>query len=125
MRMPSLKKITVAIFGIAAAAAASAAGDGIPQRQVADMLYELAFANRTVYTRDIVQRLTIEDSVIAASEHYLDHKGLPLPAQMFRYAAEELDTNDFWWRSSHCAAVPASAVAAVHPLPPRSRSAVT
>ncbi len=78
-----------------------AAADGIPHRQVADMLYELAFANRKVYTRDIVQRLSNEESVVTASEHYKNEKGLPLPAQMFRFAAEELldetgETGDFW-----------------------------
>ena len=90
--------IAVMVFTIALAtgASAGAAKDGIPHRQVADMLYELAFANRTVYTREIVQRLANEESVIAASEHFKDEKGLPLPAQMFRFAAEELETNDFW-----------------------------
>lgn len=86
----------VFMIALPAAAGAGAAKDGIPHRQVADMLYELAYANRTVYTRDIVQRLANEESVITASEHFRDEKGLPLPAQMFRFAAEELETNDFW-----------------------------
>lgn len=73
-------------------------GGGIPPRQVADMLYELAFANRKTYTRDVVQRLTIEESVLTASEHYRAEKGLPLPAQMFRLGADELlnNTDAFW-----------------------------
>ena len=89
-------KLMILTLGLATASSAGAASEGIPYRQVADMLYELAFANRTVYTRDIVQRLANKESVITASEHYLDEKGLPLPAQMFRLAAEEIDTNAYW-----------------------------
>lgn len=99
--MISLTKIMILTLSLTIAASASVAADGIPHRQVADMLYELAFANRKVYTRDIVQRLSNEESVVTASEHFKDQKGLPLPAQMFRFAAEELldengETGDFW-----------------------------
>ncbi len=87
--MKSLTKIMILTLSLTAAASATAAGDGIPRRQVADMLYELAFANRKVYTRDVVQRLSNEESVVTTSEHYKKKKGLPLPAQMFRFAAEE------------------------------------
>ena len=38
--------IMILTLSLTVAASAGAAGDGIPQRQVADMLYELAFANR-------------------------------------------------------------------------------
>ena len=97
MRALSTAFMALAIaLTIAGGAGTVAAKDGIPHRQVADMLYELAYANRTVYTRDIVQRLANEEAVITASEHFRDEKGLPLPAQMFRFAAEELETNDFW-----------------------------
>ena len=93
MQSPSAR---VVVFTLClAAAGAGAASDGLPYRQVADMLYELAFANRTVYTRDIVQRLG-KESVVGASEYYMDEKGLPLPAQMFRLAAEQIETNDYW-----------------------------
>ena len=96
--MKSLTTIMILTLSLTAAASAGAAGDGIPHRQVADMLYELAFANRKVYTRDIVQRLSNEESVVTTSEHYKDEKGLPLPAQMFRFAAEELlDNSDDLW----------------------------
>ena len=99
--MRSLTKIMILTLSLTAAASTGAAADGIPRRQVADMLYELAFANRKVYTRDIVQRLSNEESVVTTSEHYKGEKGLPLPAQMFRLSAEELldDTGDmgnFW-----------------------------
>lgn len=87
-------KLMALILGLAAADADASAR--IPARQVAAMLYALALANRTVYTRDIVQRLDpANDAVIAATEHYLDHKALPLPAQMFALAAEELDAGGY------------------------------
>ena len=86
----------VLTLGLAITASAGAASDGFSYRQVADMLYHLTLANRTAYTRDIVQRLANKESVITASEHYLEEKGLPLPAQMFRLTAEEIATNDFW-----------------------------
>ena len=45
-----------------------------------------------------MQRLSNEESVVTTSEHYTDEKGLPLPAQMFRFAAEELleNSDDLW-----------------------------
>ena len=90
--------VALALGSPAAAATEDPGSAGIPNRQVADMLFELALANRKVYTRDVVQRLSSEDRVIAASEHYIDQQGLPLPAQMFRLSAEELlgNTDDFW-----------------------------
>lgn len=86
-------------LGLTVPAVGETGGDvEIPARQVADMLYELAFANRKTYTRDVVQRLTLEESVLTASEHYKAEKGLPLPAQMFRLGADELlnNTDAFW-----------------------------
>ena len=91
--------ITILTLGVAVSATAQTSGDAeVPVRQVADMLYELAFANRKTYTRDVVQRLTLEESVLTASEHYKAEKGLPLPAQMFRLGADELlnNTDAFW-----------------------------
>ena len=82
-------------------ATSAIADDGaIPQREVADMLYDLAFANRKTYTTEVVQRLTINEKIITASEFHDEQKALPLPAQMFRFAAEELlDHNDSYWLS--------------------------
>ena len=92
-----MRGIVLCVF-LGTATHAGSADEGIPQRQVADMLYEMAFANRKVYTRDVVQRLTLEESVLTASEHYQDEKGLPLPAQIFRLGAEEIlnNTDAFW-----------------------------
>lgn len=96
-----MRRILLLILALglpASAAAESGGGAEVPVRQVADMLYELAFANRKTYTRDVVQRLTLEESVLTASEHYKAEKGLPLPAQMFRLGADELlhNTDAFW-----------------------------
>ena len=89
-------KVMVLVLGLTATSA-GASSDGIPSRQVADMLYALALANRTVYTRDVVQRLgPSKESVVIATEHYIDEKGLPLPAQMFGLTAEEIDNDDYW-----------------------------
>ena len=54
-------------------------------------------ADREVYTRMVVQRLAVEEEVITASEHFEDDVALPLPAQMFRFGAEEVmdNTEDF------------------------------
>ena len=89
-------KVMALVLGLMATNA-NASSDGIPSRQVADMLYALALANRSVYTRDIVQRLgPSKESVIIATEHYIDKKGLPLPAQMFSLVTSEIDSSDYW-----------------------------
>ena len=77
--------------------AASAAADGIPYERVADMLYAVMSADREVYTKMVVQRLTVDDKIITASEHFQDDLALPLPAQMFRFGAEAVldSTEDF------------------------------
>ncbi len=72
------------------AATAAAAADGLPYQRVADMLYRVMSADREVYTRMVVQRLTVDEKVIAASEHFGDDAALPLPAQMFRFGAEKV-----------------------------------
>jgi hypothetical protein len=61
---------------------------GIEPKDVADMLHAVMSSDRTVYTRVVVNRLTLKDKVITASEHFEDDKALPLPAQMFRFGAE-------------------------------------
>lgn len=66
-------------------------------KQLADMLHMVMESDRTVYTRVIVNRLTLQDKVITASEHFEDDQALALPAQMFRFGAEMVDskTDDF------------------------------
>ena len=67
----------------------SGTGDaGIGPQVMADALHAIMEADRTVYSRQVVNRLQDEEQVIAASEHWLDERVLPLPAQMFRMGAE-------------------------------------
>ena len=96
-----MKRNALALAGLAlgmgAAMATSVAAEGIPLERVADMLYRVMSADREVYTRMVVQRLTVDEQVITASEHFEDDLALPLPAQMFRFGAEEVmdNTEDF------------------------------
>jgi hypothetical protein len=64
---------------------------------MADALHAVMEADRTVYTRNVVNRLQNDEKVITASEHWQDDKALPLPAQMFRMGAElaAQKTSDF------------------------------
>ncbi|MDQ8203708.1 DUF3365 domain-containing protein [Pelagicoccus sp. SDUM812003] len=66
----------------------SEAASGISPQKMADALHLVMSSDRTVYTRNVVNRLTKQDKVITASEHWVDDKALPLPAQMFRMGAE-------------------------------------
>lgn len=61
---------------------------GIQPQQMSDALHSVMAADRTVYTRLVVNRLQNQEKVIKASEHWKDEKALPLPAQMFRYGSE-------------------------------------
>lgn len=61
---------------------------GISPQAMADALHTVLETDRTIYTRLIVNRLTLEEKVIKASEHWKDEKALVLPAQMFRAGAE-------------------------------------
>jgi hypothetical protein len=45
-------------------------------------------SDRTVYTKQVVNRLQNDEKLIKATEHWKDEKTLPLPAQMFRMGAE-------------------------------------
>lgn len=69
-------------------ACGSETGGGISPQAMADSLHSVMEADRTVYTRLIVNRLQNEEKIIKASEHWQDDKGLVLPAQMFRYGSE-------------------------------------
>ncbi len=71
-------------------ATAAVAEDGVSYPDVADMLYQVMSADRAVYTKMVIQRLTVDDKIITASEHFQDNMALPLPAQMFRFGAEKV-----------------------------------
>jgi len=61
---------------------------GIEPKVMADALHAVMASDRTVYTKQVVNRLQNDEGVIKASEHWKDDKALPLPAQMFRMGAE-------------------------------------
>ena len=61
---------------------------GIEPQKMADALHTVMNADRTVYTKKVIQRLVKQDKVIKASESWKDDKALPLPAQMFRMGSE-------------------------------------
>ena len=75
------------------ASTATPAGGFTPE-QVADTVFTVLAADRKVYAKQIVNRLVNEEKVIKAHENYMDEKTLPLPAQVFRMGAEEVDTVD-------------------------------
>jgi hypothetical protein len=66
----------------------ASAESSISPKQMADALHAVMEADRTVYTRSVVNRLQNDEKVIKASEHWQDEKALPLPAQMFRMGSE-------------------------------------
>ena len=97
MTQKYVRRVAVGL-GAALTLAATAAEDaGVPHAKVADMIYSVVSADRSVYTRMVVERLTIEEEAIEASEHFEDDVALPLPAQMFRFGAEMVadETEDF------------------------------
>lgn len=74
--------------------AEASATAGIEPKVMADALHAVMESDRTVYTRNVVNRLTKEQQVIKASEHWKDEPALPLPAQMFRMGAEMVAEKD-------------------------------
>jgi len=74
-----------------AAPAAPAAAKGVSEKDMADALHAVIAADRFVYTKLVVNRLSEEEKVIKASEHWEDDKALPLPAQMLRAASDRLE----------------------------------
>ena len=81
-------RMRAAVTAAVVLGAPALAADGVSYRQMADALHAVMEADRTVYTRVVVNRLQNEEKVINASEHWQDDKALPLPAQMFRFGAE-------------------------------------
>ena len=66
------------------------AANTIPIKVMADALHTVLDSDRAIYTKQVVGRLVKKDKVIKASEHFIDDKALPLPAQMFRMGAENV-----------------------------------
>lgn len=65
-------------------------GGGVSPQAMADALFAVMEADRSVYAETVVNRLQNEEKVIKASEHWKDDKALPLPAQMFRMGSERV-----------------------------------
>lgn len=86
--------LTSSLLGMSMLMTACGGGEktsgGIDPQVMADSLHSVMEADRTVYTRLIINRLAKEEKVIKASEHWKDEKALVLPAQMFRYGAERV-----------------------------------
>lgn len=90
---PQTPKTHVAALAAAvlmAGAALPAAAQGISAQTMTDALHAVMAADRAVYTKLIVNRLQNDEKILKASEHWKDEKALVLPAQMFRYGAEEV-----------------------------------
>jgi hypothetical protein len=87
---PALVLGTGCLFAAACGAVTATDSDEptVSPRQMADALHAVMEADRTVYTRNVVNRLQNDEKVITASEHWQDDKALPLPAQMFRMGSE-------------------------------------
>lgn len=77
----------------AACTPAKKEASGIAPQKMTDAIYAVISADRTVYTREVVNRLQNE-KVIKATEHFKDEKALPLPAQMLRMGAEIVQKAD-------------------------------
>jgi hypothetical protein len=87
---------TLAVSAMAAVGCGNkggAAGGGVSPQKMTDALFAVISADRAVYTREVVNRLT-NDKVIQASERYQDEKTLPLPAMMLRMGAEHAKKTD-------------------------------
>ena len=91
-----MKRIAVMagfVLGLGVAVTTVGASAEVSYAKVADMLYQVMSANREVYSRVVVQRLTVDEKILTASEHFEDDAGLPLPSQMFRLVAEAVLDN--------------------------------
>jgi hypothetical protein len=78
------------VAALGAGCALPAAAQSISPQTMTDALHAVMAADRTVYTKLIVNRLQNDEKILKASEHWKDEKALVLPAQMFRYGAEEV-----------------------------------
>jgi hypothetical protein len=94
MKQIRTRQVSFLAIGIATGMIALATGpsmseaQGIPPEQVVDLIHTVIEADRTVYTRQVVNRLQNDEKVIKASEHFKQDKALPLPAQMLRMGSQ-------------------------------------
>ena len=92
--MHKLTKIISLLTLSATACSSGGSGGGIAPQKMADALHAVMESDRTVYTKQVVNRLAVKQKVIKASEHFEDDQALPLPAQMFRMGAEMVGTKN-------------------------------
>src|ERR1043166_2227386 len=86
-----MKPLLAALVAIAIVTACSSKkSEGVSPQSMADALHSVLEADRTTYSKYVVNRLQNEENIIKASEHWKDDKALPLPAQMFRMGAEHV-----------------------------------
>jgi len=88
-----MRAISMTGFGILVVLALTGAGGDksggvVGAKDMADALHAVMEADRTVYAKEVVNRLQDQEKVIRATEHWKDDKALPLPAQFFRMGAE-------------------------------------
>ena len=95
-----LMKFEVTIYTITALLVVTLAGcdsgknkttqpaSSVTAQAMADAIHTVLESDRTAYARYVVNRLTVQEKVIKATEHWKDEKTLPLPAQMFKLSAE-------------------------------------
>lgn len=72
----------------------AASGASVSPQVMTDALFAVMSADREVYAREVVDRLQDQEKVLKATQHFVDDKSLPLPAQMFRMGAEMGQKND-------------------------------
>jgi len=80
---------TLTLGAVRGEMAHSEAQMGIPPEVVAEYVYAIVQADRTLYTTHVVERM--EDlGAAVATEKWKEQGGLPLPAQMLLMAGEEI-----------------------------------
>ncbi len=82
------------LFLLPSSGSGAGADSGVSAQAMADAVHAVIEADRTVYTRHIVNRLQIEEKLIEANEHWKDEKALPLPSQMLRMGSELVAEKD-------------------------------
>lgn len=86
--------VVAVTLGLTACGGEKVVNTGIAPATLTDNMFAIMKADRTTYTKLIIQRLAKKEKVIKASEHWEDEKALVLPAQMFRHASEIIGEQD-------------------------------
>jgi len=80
---------TLTLGAVRGEMARSGAQEGIPPEVVAEYVYAIVQADRTLYTTHVVERMEDLGRAVA-TEQWKEQGGLPLPAQMLLMAGEEI-----------------------------------